>query len=214
MASYVSKQIASSAIKTKAGNTVVLGVEHCFPEFFNADFTKDEKNNSTLEPSRLDRFIFKINNKPPKDKGNTISVKANFPSTEVGYVFDFTKQIFEKRNFGNIEKDEIEIYSSPVKYFTEQDDNKHHRCYSLKIKYNKTRNYPIEITIENFFAPLKVEGKMTQIVMSEAHDKTYATMWMSFEEWYKNIIGHIDLCLKSYSYASFEARFKNSLKPR
>lgn len=206
MAEFVSWQIAKITKAYKSG-TVVLSAEHSFPQYYSDEF-KSKK--TSLENIGLDRFVLKMTKKAPD--GSTI-IKANLPFEELKRVYVISENLLKQINFGTT-RDEFTIYAPPTKYFRQTDEKGHNLCYTLNVKYSKNNRIPIQVTIENFYAPLKVmDGGTTQIMFKEGHDKVITSTWLTVEEWF-DFISHLESCWKQYNNASFEARFKNSLKPR
>ena len=248
MEKYVSTQIAKEAMKTKGGDRVLLAVEHRFDEYYKPEFATTA---GTLETSGLDRFVFRINKKP--QKGETISVKANIPATDVMGIYALSEEVFKnislnafsapgteqkiiksvesvlektkasddfknkladdiaKTVLSNLSGDEVVIYAPADKYFRAKNDKEEYLCYSIKITCRPQNRMPIQITIKNYWAPVRfLPDGTTQIEISKAHDDQTAMIWLQLSKWF-SLISHIKDLWAEYQTASFSSRFKRSL---
>lgn len=204
------QQVASANMKTKDGSNVVFAAEHTFPEYFLQSFLE---SGASLEMSGLDRFILRMNKKP--QSGATIMLTANLPMSDVGALWTLSEQIYkdsilEPKKYS--ERQSIEIYAPPAKFRrTKTPDEKENECYTIKIVYNPNNRMPIQITMENFLAPVnRMPDKTVQIQLSQAHNKKSVNIWLRIQDWFE-FIDALKSERDAYLTASFTNRFRKSL---
>jgi hypothetical protein len=76
------------------------------------------------------------------------------------------------------------IYKKDCKYKNKKDSNGNNLVYSVTIACDTTKNFPIEISIENCYAPVISSGSgQTTVKMSAAVNKKVASMSVLEDEW-------------------------------
>lgn len=70
------------------------------------------------------------------------------------------------------------VYSAEYKYFRTKDKEGNNLCYQVKILFDSSKNYPFEVTIENFYAPVRDN----KIVFNKAKGKTKEVISLSNSE--------------------------------
>lgn len=76
------------------------------------------------------------------------------------------------------------IYKKDCKYKNEKDANGNNLVYSITITCDSSKNFPIEIVIENCFAPIVSSGSgQTTVKMAAAVNKRVASMSVTDDEW-------------------------------
>lgn len=213
MKEFINRQIGKAAVTLKSGDTVLLGVEHAFNSELNDRKKLVHKPYSSLEPSGLQRYVFRLNKKS-KTAGTTTSVKANLPCSAIHRVFHGIEQISDAEFFGTKAPENAVIYKADNKFFREQNaDKTKNLCYEMKIIWDKSKKYPVWITIDNFFAPLnKLPGGTVNIVKDQTEAKKSVTMFLSLEQAYE-LFNHLDKCWDDYRQASFDTNLEHSLLP-
>lgn len=200
-------QITSSNMRLKDGSNIVFAAEHTFPEYFLQDYLKE---GASLELSGLDRFILRMNKKPKE--GATISVDANLPMSDVAPLWTLSEQIFKDSILTPGKYNEVvTLYNPPAKFKRTKTSNDENYCFSIKITYNSANRMPIQVTIENFIAPVQQQADRTmQIQLSKKHDSKTVSFWLSVKDWFE-FIDEIKSKKDSYLTASFTNSFRKSL---
>ncbi len=203
---YYSTQVAKIVTRNKEGSKL-MAFEHSFDKFFQDDYAKTGK---TLEPSGLERYIIKVNDK--KNTG-TVSFRANLPCQELDRLYKLSAVLMENETFARETKD-VCFYSPPVKYHRGFDNDKGYSlCYSLKISYQAAMKAKIKIEVKNFYAPVKkMPDQTTQIQMSNIVDEKNVAMYITTNEWF-DTISHLYKTWNSYSISAFEKKLQRSFLP-
>lgn len=105
--------------------------------------------------------------------------------------------------------DKEDIYSSEWKFLKSMPGNNNtFLVYNLEIKYYHSNKYPVEIKIENGYAPLSEQaGGQTTIMLSKMENKTSASILLTVKEWY-SIIAKAERTLKLFEQMLFKQQYE------
>lgn len=92
---------------------------------------------------------------------------------------------FDKGTLSPSNNATVIIYKSEVKYRRKTDNEGYNECYSIEIRYNPTKTYDVEVTINTLYAPVDTKSNgSTLIILSKAKNQTSATYNCSLEKFF------------------------------
>ena len=113
----------------------------------------------------------------------------------------------------------ISIYEPSEKYFTsekEKDSEGNYKIYKISVICDPTKNYPFNVTITNYFAPVEVKpNKTTQIKKSATKKDSILTFTMNLteSEWVE-IVHKMESAMKNFEQINAQQAYEENEKLR
>lgn len=113
----------------------------------------------------------------------------------------------------------INIYEPSEKYFTsekEKDSEGNYKIYKISVICDPTKNYPFNVTITNYFAPVEIKpNKTTQIKKSATKKDSILTFTMNLteSEWVE-IVHRMESAMKNFEQINAQQAYEENEKLR